>query len=118
MPIIFWIWITIISLLLLCIIVLQLVVYGMDLGSGFCESWVDYIRKSHKYGKEWKEEQRAKKTFIKLHPLCVECQKQGKYRLAKHCNQDGVELIPVCKEHYVSMIDRHHKEKEDAVRKV
>lgn len=110
MHVLFWIWVGILGFLVLAIVVLQLISYGMDLGIGYCDNFVDYIKKNHKFNKEWNAEQRAIRAFLKANPLCRECQNNGKYRKSEYCNRDGNELIPVCKEHYVSQYERHKAE--------
>ena len=113
-PVWCWIWVAIFAILIISLIVLQLISYGMDLGMGYCDNLIDYIKKNHKFNKEWNAEQRAIKAFLKANPLCRECQNNGRFRKAEYCNRDGNELIPACKEHYVSIIEMHHREAEQA----
>ena len=101
-----------IGLLLVFLVIEGAVLYGMDLGNGFCDNFIDWIKKNHRINKEIVEETKAEKAFLKANPLCRECQKSGRYRKAEYCNREGTELIPACREHHISLYEQHKKEAE------
>lgn len=97
----------------ICVLFLMLtvaVLYGMDLGIGWCDNFIDWVKKEYKLSKEIADENKAERAFLKANPLCRECQNNGKYRRAEYCNHNGNELIPACREHFISMYARHQQE--------
>lgn len=79
--------------------------YGMDLGMGYCDNFVDWIRKEHRLNKEIAEELKAEKAFLKVNPICEKCRQNGKLRKAVYCDQEETKFIPVCEEHHRSQYE-------------
>ena len=117
MNIFMWVWLALFCILLLALLIGECILYGIDLGTGYCDNFIDWLKKNHKFNKEWNAEQKAYKAFLKANPLCKECQLNGKYVKAKYCNHVGNLLVPVCSDHYVSTYDRHKQEAQEMQKK-
>lgn len=112
--IVLYIFLGLLGICVLALIILTAELYGMDLATDKdCNNFIDWIRIQHRLNKEIAAELKAERAFLKANPLCRECLQQGKYRKATYCTKGENELIPACKEHYVSPIDQHRQEAEE-----
>ena len=65
MNIFMWVWLALFCVLLLALLIGECILYGIDLGTGYCDNFIDWLKKNHKFNKEWNAEQKAYKAFLK-----------------------------------------------------
>ena len=100
---------TFVGILFIALIISVAVIYGMELATNDkINNFIDWLKYEYRLSRDIAEETKAEKAYLKAHPLCIDCQKQGKYRKAKYCTASRKgEIVPVCSEH---LQQRTHEE--------